>query len=164
MKSVINILLLGACFLCSLAANSAEPDSFCLRVEGKVLNAGVNGATGCTIELVCDGREVGRYLLANPKKKFVFDLVKNKQYSLRISQTGYIDKIVTINTDLPLFLEDDYGFFFETSLLEDTELPNLNQEVLNKPVARIAFDFKRMCFYYDKQYSENVKKELLTRR
>lgn len=163
MKSVINILLMGACFLCS-AAFAAEPDSFCLRIEGKILTAGVKGAAGCTIELLCDGREVERTLLSSPKKKFGFNLVKNKQYTLRMSQDGYIPKVITINTNLPLFLEDDYGFFFETSLIQETEMPNLNQEVVQQPVARISFDMRRMCFYYDKQYSENIKKELITRR
>lgn len=164
MKSVINILLMGACFLCSSVFASADPDSFCLRVEGKILNAGLNGAAGCTIELVCDGRSVETLVVNNPKKKFGFNLHKNRNYSLKMSQTGYIEKVVTINTELPLFLDDDYGFFFETSLIDEKESANLNKDVLLMPVARIFFDLKRSCFYYDKAYSDNIKKEMLTKR
>lgn len=164
MKNIINILLMGACFLCSSVFATADPDSFCLRVEGKVLNAGLQGASGCTIELLCDGRSVEKLVVPNARKKFSFDLVKNRQYSLKMSQSGYIDKVVTINTELPVFFEDDYGFFFETSLLEEKHCGNFNRDVLLLPVARISWDMKRHCFYYDKEYSENIKKEMLTKR
>ena len=50
----------------------------------------------------------------------------------------------------------------ETSLLEAKDLCRFNQDVLSMPVARIFFDRKRSCFYYDKDYSEQIKKDMLT--
>ena len=161
MKSIINILLMGATFLCSSVFAGADPDSFNLQIEGKILNAGLNAMKGCRIELLCDNVRVDSFVLENPKRKFSFSLNKNRHYTIRITQEGYIDKMVAINTAIPLDFEDAYGFFFETSLIDEKELSKLNKEVLFLPVARIFFDSKRKCFYYDKAYSETIKKEML---
>lgn len=163
MKSIINILLMGACFLCSSVFATNDPDSFNLLVEGKVLNAGLNSREGCRIELMCDNVRVDSFVLDNPKRKFTFILQKNRQYTIRLKQQGYIEKVITINTAIPYSAEDAYGFEFETSLIDQKEMDKLNKEVLSLPVARIFFDAKRRCFYYDKAYSENIRRDMLAR-
>jgi hypothetical protein len=162
MKSIINILLMGACFLCSAVFAGTDPDSFNLVIEGKVLNAGPESGKVVRVQLTCDNVAVDSFVLPSAKKKFSFNLLKNKQYTLKLSQEGYIDKLVDINTTIPYFFEDQYGFFFETSLIENKDLSKLNHEVLLLPAARIAFDMKRKCFYYDKAYTNNIKKEMLS--
>lgn len=162
MKSVINILLLGACFLCAPAFARLDPDSFSLKVEGRVLNAGANGAS-CMIELYCDEMRVDSFELNHPKRKFSFNLLKNRNYSIRLKQKGFIDKVVVINTEIPYFQEDAYGFFFETSLLNAKDMAKISKDVLSMPVARIFFDSKRGYFYYDRAYSENIRREMLAR-
>lgn len=163
MKNIINILLLGACFICAPAYSASfDPDSFSLQIGGRVLNAGVKG-TGCKIELLCDNMRVDSFVLDHPKRKFSFNLAKNRKYTIRLKQAGYIDKLIDVNTEIPLFQEDFYGFYFETSLLDEREKDKLNREVLALPVARIFFDSKRGCFYYDKAYSENIKREMLAK-
>jgi hypothetical protein len=163
MKSIINILLMGACFVCSSVFAGTDPDSFNLLIEGKVLNAGLEAGKVCRIELRCDNVAVDSFVLPSSKKKFRFNLLKNKKYTLRLSQEGYIDKLVDINTAIPYFFEDAYGFFFETSLLEKKHLAKLNHEVLLLPVARIAFDMKKHCFYYDKAYTDTIKRDMLSK-
>ena len=154
---------MGACFLCSSVFAGTDPDSFNLLIEGKVLNAGPESGKVVRVQLSCDNVAVDSFVLPSAKKKFSFNLLKNKQYTLKLSQEGYIDKVVDINTAIPYYFEDQYGFFFETSLIENKDLSKLNQEVLLLPVARIAFDMKKKCFYYDKAYSDNIKKEMISR-
>jgi hypothetical protein len=164
MKSIINILLMGACFLCSsVFAANADPDSFNLLIEGKVLNAGPESGKVVRVQLSCDNMAVDSFVLPSAKKKFRFNLLKNKQYTLKLSQEGFVDKVVDINTAIPYFLEDQYGFFFETSLIENKDRSKLNHEVLMMPVARVAFDMKKKCFYYDKAYTDNIKKEMISK-
>ncbi len=152
---------MGACFMCSTIFAGTDPEAYCLVIEGQVLNAGLKGASGVTIELSSGGQTLSTQYLSKPGKKFRLKLAKNRHYMLKLSQTGYIDKLISINTQLPEFFDDEYLFGFQTSLISKKESESLNSEILELPVALISWDMKRKLFYYDKNYSESIKREMV---
>lgn len=163
MKKAINIIILGICFLMiqSKAVNNlkAIPDTFVLEIEGKIVNAGLGN--GCSkIELLCDNRVIDSFILKDNNKKFVFNLRKNMNYTIRISKNGFVTRLVCVDTKLAWFNENVYRFAFETKLIDKHASVNLNKDILDLPIAIIYFDEKKNCFYYNKSYTSSIKKEL----
>jgi hypothetical protein len=170
MKTIfLNISLISFFALLSLTANAGrnghgKQDSLsCLKIEGKIINNNLT-EDACIIELIDSDNEVDTILLKERKNKFTFVLNKNSYYSIRISKPGYISKVVSINTEILTEVNGIYRFEFETSLLPEALLKNLNQDALDFPVAIVYFDYEKDCFSYNKEYSTSIKRELHTRK
>lgn len=159
-------LICLCCFSQSLSVSAAapKPDSLlCLQLEGIILNANESVNGDCVIELISLS-STDTVILKEGKKKFMFALNKDSRYAIRISKKGYVSKLVCINTAMLTKMEGLYRFEFETSLLGDEDAKRLNPEVIDFPVAMIAYDYGHKCFSYDKDYSGRIKKELYKKR
>jgi hypothetical protein len=158
MKNSVYIII---CFLFLSASGSRagsikanKPDSsFCLEIEGKILNAHEGIEHDCTVELLVDDEVVDSIILKGNKRKFKFDLKRNLHYTIRLTKKGYITKSVCIRTNLPTSYSEVYQFVFETRL-EEISLTKEGavKEEGHAPVARIFFDQKKECFYYSKAH------------
>lgn len=131
----------------------------CLEIEGKILNQGTNPAATYTVELVHNNGQIDT-LLVNGKNKFKFALDKDAYYVIRISMTGYISKMVSVNTEILVETDGLYRFMFETSLLKEEALVHLNKDVTDMPIAIIYFDNDSNNFVYSKKYTDHLKKEM----
>lgn len=160
-KLFLIIFIAAANILSATGGHKLKYDSLsCLQIEGRVLNAD-DGEGVCIIELIDETNTVtDSLILKEGKSKFAFVLQKDSYYSIRISKNGFISKLVAINTEVLIAQEGVHRFNFETRLLSNVVAKRLNEDVLDFPVAIIHFDYENNCFDYNKEYTENIKKEL----
>ena len=168
MKNSLVTYLLGFFFLitCCKALGGSLPSvdtSNCLEIEGRILNAtdGIDGV--CKVELVHSNTVLESVLLKKGKKKFSFMLKKNMTYTIRISKTGFITRLVCVDTKMLKSNYELYNFSFETKLIEQANSEKLNKDFLDFPIALIYFDNRKDSFVYDKEYTSKIKKEIALR-
>ena len=161
MRYLFTIVLFSFCFY-SLSARVRKPgpDSLvCLLMEGKVINALEGSERTCFIQLICENKVIDSVTL-NGRKKFHFDLKKNKHYIIRISKPGYVNKNICVHTFIPDTQTDLFKFEFETILSEEKPGQVIDEETRNLPVASIYFHEKKNTFFYHKAFSAYYQKQL----
>jgi len=162
MKKAINIIVASICFLMqplSACGGRSIPDTFVLSIEGKIANATKTRAL-TRIELLSDNRVIDSFILRDQQKTFAFNLKRNNNYTIRVSREGYVSKLICIDTRVPVFDDNFYRFAFETKLIDLEASEKLNKHLLDMPIAMIYFDGKKGCFYYSKEYTNNIRREL----
>ena len=137
-----------------------KPDSLvCLLMDGKVLNADEGADNTCVIQLICDSSTVDSVILKG-KKKFHFDLKKNRHYTIRISKTGYLTKSICVHTAIPDTQTNVFEFEFVTTLSAEKPGHVIEEDVRNLPVASIYFHEKKNTFFYHRAFSTYYQKQL----
>lgn len=162
MKKTFDIILGIGLMLTTVSLDGSiqgrNPDStVCLELEGKILNSGEGTDPESRIELICNNTVVEEIVLKKGSRKFSLLLKKNKHYVVRLSKTGYLSKLICIDTRLSEELNGVYEFAFETTMVKQTE--TVGTETSETPIAIVYFDGKRRCFNYSKDTS-NMRKEL----
>jgi hypothetical protein len=166
MKNSLITYLLSFFFLITCFKAMGKPNysdsSSCLQIEGKILNAALSSDAPCVVELVCSNIVLQTVTLKDGKKKFKFLLKKNRMYSIRVSQKGFVNKLITVDTKIDEEYDEQeiYQFSFETKLMENSDLEKVKKELLDFPIAIIYFDAKKECFDYNKEYTSKLKREL----
>lgn len=117
------------------------------------------------VELI-ENNKVIDSILENDNELFVFGLLKNKYYALKVYKTGYVPKLIIVNTFIPekKYLTDYFIFDFETDLLKVSEEEKLDQDTKDFPLAIVQFDVIKKAFNYNQQYSKNIKQSLYLRK
>lgn len=90
--------------------------------------------------------------------KCEFRLPLDKKFTLLISKTGYVTKIVEVNTIVPKDVSAAFIFPADIAIFQVVE--GLNTSILNKPVARVQFNTMQRDFQYDIVYTNRVNSEL----
>ena len=154
MKYSLNILLLSICMLAGIikagtSKHNAPDSSFCLELQGKVLNMEEGSDKTCTVTIWKFNGLADTLVLRNGQKKFRSYFQKNTSYTVTVSKTGYLSKVIIIDTRLNDFDDKLYRFYFDATMEPDNgDAAFIRQE--NSPVALIFFDKKKGCFYYSK--------------
>ena len=82
-----------------------------------------------------------------------------KFYIIQISKTGYVPKIITIDSHMPKsFQTGDYYFEFSADLFE--EIQGLDVTMLKLPVAKIFFNSFAKKFDYDYNYTAKINNDI----
>ncbi|MBL7931138.1 MAG: hypothetical protein JNL60_04530 [Bacteroidia bacterium] len=161
--------LLISLFLIYFAANANRSNPFkkidsldCLQIEGKILNNDDDLYGECVVDLIEANEIVQSVVLKEGKKQFKFILHKNSRYGIRIQKKGYINKIISIDTDMEGQSENFglYRFMFETTLISEAVRKRMNEDIIDFPIAIIRFDHEEQTFSYDKKYTSYIKREL----
>jgi len=173
MKTIISSLVLLCSWVIITGFHSVKPNdgfdpTLCLEIDGKIEFEEDEHREECKITLLCNDEIQDCVLLKKGRKRFKLVLKKNQFYSIKISKRGYIDKTICVDTQIPFESEDEdltglYRFKFLAKLLKESEIDNLNKSVIDLPVALISFNGKKECFYYDKEYTSTIKKEMRKR-
>lgn len=144
----------------SLFFNS-EDSLVYLEIRGKIIIKERTKNTIYKVELIENNRVIDS-VMEKDRELFSFGLLKNKYYALRIYKTGFLPKLIMINTYIPdnRFLTDYFIFDFETDLLSVTEEGKLDQDTKDFPLAIVQFDLSKKGFYYNRKYSKNIKESL----
>jgi hypothetical protein len=161
MKTSLNTLVLGVFLLMfnqGLKGTTVNPDTVVLEIEGKILNSDKDQNL-THVYLLCNNNVIDSFVTKD-RKKFKVGLKKNCNYVIRLVKTGYVDKMIAVNTKLTPFNEALYRFSFETTMIELAASAKMNKELLDRPIAMIYFDEKKNCFDYSKTYTMNLKREL----
>lgn len=136
----------------------SESDSvICLEIKGKISNIGNKSFDSYKVELIYYNTVIKKERIA-ANKPFKFELKKDAFYTIRISKEGYITRLVSICTKLPVEHNDLYKLDFETELIEEHESKKLNAEALDFPITIIYYDNKANWFYFNEEYTTNIKR------
>lgn len=133
----------------------------CLEISGKVeLFSESNDDKYVKIELIYYNSVIDS-LIIKAGKNFKFYLKKDACYTLRMSKSGYITRIVTIYTKVKKFdpEEEYYKYYFDTELLPELAKEILDKDVLEFPIAIVSYSDKLKGFQINDKYTRNIKKE-----
>jgi tetratricopeptide (TPR) repeat protein len=81
-----------------------------------------------------------------------FNLKMNSNYTIEISKSGYISKIISINTKIPKYENQSFVVGFPVGLFVPCE--GLDWSVLKNPVVKIVYNDLRRDFLADKNYGD----------
>ncbi|MES2681763.1 MAG: hypothetical protein V4635_17845 [Bacteroidota bacterium] len=160
---IVMVLALSGFFSNELRSANTHPievDSLtCLEIEGRMLCPDKGPKPDYIVELINKDGSIDTVVLKN-KNKFKFSLNRNSNYGIRISRSGYVSKLISVNTEINAESEGIHRLMFETSLLKQEALVHLNKEAADLPIAIIHFDSENDCFMYNKKYTAAIKKEM----
>jgi radical SAM superfamily enzyme YgiQ (UPF0313 family) len=88
----------------------------------------------------------------------MYSLKKNAIYSIRISKKGYLTKLISIYTKIPKENQELYRLDFDTELIEEHKSKKLNSDAIDFPITIIYFDEEENLFYFNEEYTNNIKK------
>lgn len=131
----------------------------CLEITGKITNIKNKSDDSYKVELIYYNTVVNKKTVG-ANNEFKYDLKKDAIYTLRISKQGYVTKLISIYTKVPEKNNEFYRLDFETDLIEEHKSKNLNQDALDFPITIIYYDNKANWFYFNEEYTSNIKKSI----
>ena len=164
MKTLLLISVFTSCFSAYYGTNThkAPDSSVVLELEGKVLNCPEKSKDPCKVYLLLSNKIIDSADLSGKHKRFSFLLNKNRFYTVKMSMPGHLDKLICIdtkNSSLPIEA-DLHKFSFETSLLPNDPALHISSELTDLPIAIIYYVQKFSRFDYNKEYTNNRKRDL----
>jgi len=160
MKNSIFALILSVCISApafSKTLYSNADSTVCLEINGKLLNNCINKYY--KVELISCNTLLESKVLQN-RKEFKFNLKKNTHYAIRISKKGFVSRLISIYTSVPKKCSGIYRFQFDTELVPKAESLKLDKEALDFPIAIVSFNDEMQCFYYNEEYTSNIKRQI----
>ena len=153
------ILLFSLLFLAikGYSQTNIHDSLICLEIKGKITNLGSKSDDAYKVELIYYNTVAIAEQL-NVNKSFKYELKKDAIYSIRISKPGYITKLISIYTRIPEKHDELYRLDFETELIEERKSKKLNSEALDFPITIIYYDEKANWFYFNEEYTSNIKR------
>jgi urate oxidase len=164
MKNLIILFIFLCLFLLDMklqAAGRGSRTNAALLVKGRLNNVESKAGETYTVELIT-ACEVVQSLEVSDNKSFKLLLEKDTHYAIRITKDGYTPRLLSIYTRLP---EDDdrlHHFRFDTELIAEEDADTLDKDAIDFPVAVISYDEDIDGFYYNEEYTANIKKQLYT--
>lgn len=162
MKKTINQLLVICLLsiLCNpITGQPRKNDSICMEITGRVLHLNTQYGNSYKAELLFNNIVLDSAIVQN-HKMFKFSIPKNSCCAIRISKAGYVTRLISIYSQLNQSNSGFYRFDFDTELIEEKRAEKLNPEVLDFPIAIISYDTEMNCFYYNEDYTSNIKRDL----
>ena len=89
-------------------------------------------------------------------------LLRDKQYTIKLTKDMFIKKSISINTDLPkdLKVKTSYKFHFETDLVKAPDLKSQRVDAMDFPIALVRYDPLKKKFQYSPKYNEMINDQL----
>jgi hypothetical protein len=137
--------------------NNDADSLICLEIKGKVTNVGSKSGDTYKAELIYYNTVIVKEDIS-VSKSFKYDLKKDAIYTVRISKPGFITKLISIYTKLPEEHDELYRLDFETELIWEHKTKKLNADALDFPITIIYYDDKANWFYFNEEYTSNIKK------
>lgn len=164
-KSVALFVLLNL-FSINLSAQSCPPPHFsdsllCLEISGKIQKGDANDDKYTKVVLIHYNTPVDSVQIEG-NRSFKFKLLKDAYYAIKIYRKGYAPRLISICTDIPQEVCNDkiFRFHFTTRLVRENEFAELDNEARDFPIAIISFNKSKKAFYYNVEYTSNIKKSL----
>ncbi|MGZ3861758.1 MAG: hypothetical protein ACXVPN_00260 [Bacteroidia bacterium] len=163
MKTTIKNTAIAALIIISLlVTGNASPRKVashaCLTISGKVLNKKASSKEKIKVYLI-KGNAVIDSLKVRPNITFSFSLERDQEYSIKIVQNGYANRLICVSTWLPEKLKENNLFEFHFDLLPYKGDNYVNQDALDFPVALVYYEAAKGYFDYNKKYTSYIKKE-----
>jgi hypothetical protein len=121
-----------------------------MKVEAKPLDS--------AIVTIFNGDIPYSEILTNKKGRCSFKLPLDKIFKIEVSKAGFVTKFFEVNTKVPSEKRDEYSFVFDIDIFE--EVKGLDVSVLQKPIAKVAYNVIQEQFAYDINYTSRINFEL----
>lgn len=139
---------------------SEKKDSlYCIEIDGKVLIPKNDNSKLYKIELLCHNDVVDSGVVVDDES-FLLKVKKNSWYTIRIVKEGYFPLVVSIDTRLPEYDNENHCFHFDTELIVENYLSIQDEDAIDFPIAIVSFNENKGSFQPVKQYSKNIKRSL----
>jgi hypothetical protein len=86
--------------------------------------------------------------------KWKIKLPLNKEYLIKISKKGFVEKSIHVNSNVPDFRLESYTVLCDVYLYK--QIDGLDVSILRAPVANMIFNNTRRTFTYDHRYTDAV--------
>src|SRR5687768_13521418 len=133
----------------------------CLIVEGTFENAFDHDRRPCRVEVLRNGQVLDTLILTRFKKRFWYPFERDCCYTLRITKPGFVPMTVAIDTRITENQDALHQFVFSARLITEKRARTFNQEALHLPFAVIRFNDSKKTFYYDEEYTDSLKTQLV---
>lgn len=145
---------------------TSEPDSFLLNVFGFIYNKDERVREAKVV--LYDGNRIVETVETKKNGKFLFQLNRNRDYTIEIIKDEFVTKRISISTKVPYGVGWLPDFSFDTALMKVSKFRGIDISDLDFPSALIAYDKddNEMDFSktYSKLYKAQVKELLLQAR
>lgn len=164
MKLSLHLSLLFALFFSTFipmhAQDTTAVEEFIVLKIGGEITYKAEKMSGVLVELYEQNRMVDA-METKKNGKFKFALYNNHIYTIQISKDGYFTKKIEVNTTVPNEFEDEVEYPFDMELEEYVaNVSPKTEDLLEYPIALIAYDKKEQGFKYHKEYTKGLIEEL----
>lgn len=168
MKKILIITVLGMIFISSVGyVNIPEKKQLenekCLEIIGVALNEKNELLDGVEVKLFKKNDEMEWVAITsvpyhNHNFKFILD--ENEYYTIEVSKTGYVKRLIVVSTMLPgnVSPKPIFSFGFEVMLFK--EVKEADDYYLDFPIALIGYDAKKKVFDNNYNYTFHIKKNI----
>lgn len=146
-------IVLFFCCLFSFQYISAQS----LIINGNIV-INENSSEGAKVMIAKNGNKIDEQSISK-KGRFDLKLSFGADYKITFEKTGYVSKIVSINTEIPEEILESNPNFPPVKLMI-TLLPSVqgvDLSVFDQPIAILAYSQEIDDFTFDKDYSEKIK-------
>jgi len=97
-------------------------------------------------------------IFTNKKGRCSFKLPLDKVFKIEVSKHGFVTKFFEVNTKVPSEKRGEFSFVFDIDIFE--EVKGLDVSVLQKPIAKVAYNVINEAFAYDVNYTSRINFDL----
>jgi hypothetical protein len=159
-KSVTPLLIAAPMWLCgyTFTKDAGSKQQACLELSGEVVKTESTASRASQILLIEENKVIDSLQIPTGQT-FRFSLEKNKYYSVRVYQEGFVPRLVSVSTYMPTDLRDERSFKFHFDLVQMSNEGNAEElnDALDFPVAVISFDETKGYFDYNHVYTAHIK-------
>lgn len=149
--------LLFYCFFSLFSIDLIAQVTGRVEIDGKIKND-KNPVGGVNIIIQGEGVPT-QTVVSKDNGSFTFNLILQKNYTIKFTKDGLVTKLVEFNTKLPPDQADIiYQYPFDVFLISDVAGASSN-DVMTKPVARIAYNPTYENFMHDESYTKKIQSE-----
>jgi len=130
----------------SFASFKNTDTAVCLKLNGLILKSPKEEPGLYKVELIHNNIVIDSNKITF-NKPFEFSLAKNATYTVRITKQGFIPLSLKVDTKLTAENFNKYEFLFQTELHHNTDINNLDKNILNLPIGVIKYDVINNRFY-----------------
>lgn len=92
--------------------------------------------------------------ITDAKGRLNIKLPFGKKFTMSFTKTGYVKKLISIDTHVPAENKKDFNFTYDIDIFEQIE--GLDVTILNEPVAKVTYNVVDKIFSYDWIYTTKV--------
>lgn len=157
--SPLNLILISLLSFSTPSFGGEKDSLYTIEIDGKVMIPKHDPSKTYKIELLCHNDIIDSGMVVD-NESFLLKVKKNSWYTIRIVKEGYFPMVVSIDTRLPEYDNNNHRFHFDTELIVENYTSIQDEDAIDFPIAIISFNPKSDEFMPVREYSKNIKSSL----
>lgn len=148
------LALIAASLFCGLLSAQS------LTITGNIVISD-NSPEGSQLIVLKNGKRIDEQTLGK-KGNFNVKLALGADYKLSFRKTGYISKLVIVNTEVPEEVVESNPNFPPVKLLINLlpAVSGVNTSIFDQAIAILSYNYELNDFTFDKEYSDGIKEKI----